>query len=714
MKPDQQPKNESLIARIHRLIRWFFYQFEVPFNQLVSERYNPFYYLGALTVFTLMLLTGTGLYLFIYYSPTADNVFESIRYVNDEVFLGSLLRSIHHYGSDLLIILMILHMMRTFAHEKYRGYRWVAWVSGVMLLVFTLIEGVTGYIMIWNSRSQFIAINSSKLLASLKVLGDDIPRAFSSIELMSYWIMWILLAIHILIPIAMLGVLFMHVSRMTRPKLMPPRPLIFGTLGILIVISALFPVPLFEKANFMEMAQVEHVDWFYLFLTPIIEDTPPSIIWLGFVGLTMLLMGVPWYRGKLKVDTAIVNLDNCTGCTACSKDCPYDAINMQDRTDGRRYKKEPFINSSKCAGCGICIGSCDHLGMDLHELKVVDIEAQAQEYLKQTDSSGYLGIFCGHSVLNPIIFNPQDKSLRSESRMGVISLPCAGVVGKALIQKLYEMGAKGVVVAACRINDCHYREGNQWLHDRLDNTRVPKMRLEKDSKPFLALSFSQTEAKDSIEQITAFIDQSQKKTSFKPTQWFQSLSSGNKAIQAIKLTVAATVLAAIFGFGAIDPDKHTYGTIEGHGMLRVSYFYKSHRASCGEMEQVAKSVATSKDNKKMTFDEISKQRNEEFKKRVLRKGCPRTRQNSFVSILIDGEQVLKKKFIPAGFGNDGLTYINLQYVLPVGTHRVTLLMSEDEAGTLYPQKHEQTFQFKEKQILFIDYKQNQAQFFNRK
>ncbi len=711
MKSDKQASKVSVLQKIHQIIRWVLYQFEIPFNQLISERFNPFYYLGALTIFTLLLLTGTGLYLFMYYSPSINNVFESIRYVNDEVFLGSILRSLHHYGSDLLIILIILHMMRMFSHEKYRGFRWIAWVSGVLLLVFTLIEGVSGYIMIWNSRSQFIAINTSKLLASLKVLGEDIPRGFSSIELTSYWIMWILLAIHILIPILMLGIMYLHVSRINRPKLLPPKEVALGATLILLGLALFAPVSVFEKAQFDQMPKIEQIDWFYLFLAPIIEETAPTTIWAGFVLITAFLIGIPWYRGKLSVDTAVVTLDRCNGCSACFKDCPYDAINMQPRTDGRRYKKEPFINSSKCAGCGICMGSCDYSGMNLLDLKVNDIEDQARKYLGEKDSSNFIGIFCQHSVLNAELFNQADKTLKGESRLGIVTVPCAGVVGKMLMNRLYELGAEGIVVAACRINDCHYREGNQWLNDRLANNRVPKIRLEKDPKPFLALSFSQPEVKKCVQDIRAFISEHEKSKKFVINRLFRPLVAKSSTFEAVRFFIAMVVLAAIFGLGAVDPEKHNYGVVKDHGMLRINFFYKSHRTSCGETN----SAQISKDGERnLSFYEKNKAKNEAFKNKILKLNCPRTRASSFVSINVDGKKIGEKTFKPSGLGSDGLTYVNWEQSIPSGPHKITLRMAENKEWTLHPNSFEKEYHFDERQILFIDFDQNNNQFFIRK
>ena len=714
MNSKQDSAKSSILQRIHRLIRWVLYQFEIPFNQLISERFNPFYYLGALTIVTLMLLTGTGLYLFVYYSPSIDNVFESIRYVNDEVFMGGVLRSLHHYASDLLIILIILHMLRMFSHEKYRGYRWIAWVSGVFLLTFTLIEGVTGYIMIWNSRSQFVAINTSKLLAAMQVLGEDIPRGFSSSELMSYWIMWILLALHILIPIAMLGVMYLHVSRINRPKLIPPKEIIIGLSIILLGLAIFAPVSIFKKADFAQMPQIEQVDWFYLFLAPIIEETAPSTIWAGFLLILTFMIGIPWYRGKLAVDTAVVTLEKCTGCAACSKDCPYDAINMQPRSDGRRYKKEPFISLHKCAGCGICIGSCDYTSMDLLELKVEDIKRQVEKHLQKSDSSGFIGIFCQHSVLDTELFNQAKKSLKDEPRLGIISVPCAGVVGKALVNKIYELGAKGIVVAACRINDCHYREGNQWLHDRLNNTRVPKMRLEKNPRPFLALSFSQPEVKKCVTDIKTLINQHQTESSFKLKKLFQPLMAKSSILEAVRFFIAMVVLTTLFGLGAVDPEKHTYGVVKEHGLLRINYFYKSHKMSCERAKpQKEAKVQADTQGGKLDFYALNKAKNEAFRKKNLRSGCSRQRASTSVTVLLDGELLGKKIFTPSGFSSDGLTYIHWEQTLPVGNHKITIKMSEDEAGLLYPQTYQQEFNLQERQILFIDYNRNKQYFFNR-
>ena len=80
--------------------------------------------------------------------------------------------------------------------------------------------------------------------------------------------------------------------------------------------------------------------------------------WLYILGGFVLLALLPWAPPAKPVPAAIVNLDNCNGCSRCFDDCPFGALTMVPRTDGRAYDLEPIVDLGTCTSCGICAGSC--------------------------------------------------------------------------------------------------------------------------------------------------------------------------------------------------------------------------------------------------------------------------------------------------------------------------------------------------------------------
>ena len=122
-------------------------------NAVISNKYNPFYYHGALPQFYLWVLFLSGLLLFAYYIPTIDNAYfsanlvnawTSVDYITDKLPMGAVIRGIHRYAGDAMVITIVLHALRVWVTDRYRQYRWIQWVSGIVLLLMVLFIGQTG------------------------------------------------------------------------------------------------------------------------------------------------------------------------------------------------------------------------------------------------------------------------------------------------------------------------------------------------------------------------------------------------------------------------------------------------------------------------------------------------------------------------------------------------------------------------------------------
>src|SRR5207253_2806547 len=119
-------------------IRWMLFR-KVP------KGINWFYTLGSATMFAFLSQAVTGVFLAMYYRPDATGgAYESIRYITDQAFLGQFVRGMHKWGSSVMVILIFLHMGRTFFFGAYKYPRELTWVIGVVLLILTLAMSFTG------------------------------------------------------------------------------------------------------------------------------------------------------------------------------------------------------------------------------------------------------------------------------------------------------------------------------------------------------------------------------------------------------------------------------------------------------------------------------------------------------------------------------------------------------------------------------------------
>ncbi len=118
----------------------------------VPKRGKWLYTLGSATLFLINLQFLTGILLLFYYVPTTDNAWDSIYYIMTEVYFGPLIRGIHFWSANILMIVIGLHMLRTFFSGAYKAPREINWVIGVLLIMLVTILAFTGYALRWDAE----------------------------------------------------------------------------------------------------------------------------------------------------------------------------------------------------------------------------------------------------------------------------------------------------------------------------------------------------------------------------------------------------------------------------------------------------------------------------------------------------------------------------------------------------------------------------------
>jgi len=129
------------------------------------------YTLGSAVLFAFVSQAVTGVFLAMYYDPSATQAYRSVQHITDEVFMGELVRGMHRWGATVMIILLFLHLGQTFLYGAYKYPREINWVIGVVLLVLTLAMGFTGYLLPFDQRSFWATIVGVNINASGPVMG---------------------------------------------------------------------------------------------------------------------------------------------------------------------------------------------------------------------------------------------------------------------------------------------------------------------------------------------------------------------------------------------------------------------------------------------------------------------------------------------------------------------------------------------------------------
>jgi menaquinol-cytochrome c reductase cytochrome b subunit len=146
----------------------------------VPKGTNWFYTLGSATLFAFIVQAVTGVFLAMFYTPSATQAYSSISHINNEVPLGQLVHGMHKWGSSVMVILIFLHMGRTFFFGAYKYPRELNWVIGVVLLILTMTMAFTGYLLPFDQRSFWASIVGININGTGPVVGpylSDFLRA---------------------------------------------------------------------------------------------------------------------------------------------------------------------------------------------------------------------------------------------------------------------------------------------------------------------------------------------------------------------------------------------------------------------------------------------------------------------------------------------------------------------------------------------------------
>jgi len=131
-----------------------------------------------LTFLFFVLLVITGVMLAVYYKPTPELAYDSVQEISTSVRYGWLIRGVHFYSSNGMIITSILHLLRVYFTGAYKKPRELNWLVGVGLGALTLMAGFTGYVLRWDQEGVGAAGIGLGLVASIPQIGSSLTNMF--------------------------------------------------------------------------------------------------------------------------------------------------------------------------------------------------------------------------------------------------------------------------------------------------------------------------------------------------------------------------------------------------------------------------------------------------------------------------------------------------------------------------------------------------------
>ena len=347
------------MTAVRKALRLVFERLERLLDRAFPPAWQPLFHLGALGFFFYWVVAVSGIYLYIFFDTGVAAAYGSVEYLTHrQWYVGGVMRSLHRYASDAMIVVMVLHLLREFSLDRYRGPRWFTWVTGVPIVLLVVAAGITGYWLVWDKLAQYVAVVTTEWLDQLPIFGQSIARNFLSPDSLDDRFFTLLVFMHIVLPLLLLLVLWIHLQRVSRPQINPARGLAVGMFLTLLALSVVKPALSQGPADLATVPALVGLDWFYLGFYPLLESWPGAASWGMLGALILILLALPWLPPLKRAPVAVVDLANCNGCTRCANDCPYNAITMMPRTDGRAFEREAVVNASLCVSCGICAGAC--------------------------------------------------------------------------------------------------------------------------------------------------------------------------------------------------------------------------------------------------------------------------------------------------------------------------------------------------------------------
>jgi ubiquinol-cytochrome c reductase cytochrome b subunit len=354
---------------------------------------------GLLFIFISQIITGV--FLALYYVPSADHAHTTVAYITKAITAGSFLRSLHAYGASAMIVVLLLHLSQTYIYGAYKGRRDLLWLSGCLLFALTLGMAFTGYLLPWDQRSYFATAVGTNAASEIPLVGESLKRMMrGGTEMGTLTISRFFVAHVFLIPACIFALVASHIflfrkagaagpvnenpyEPKQKPELFYPRQVLMDlSLTALLIIGLgllcfFVPVQLGPPANPADAQYVPRPEWYYL---PIFQWLKywhgaasvvgilviPTVLALAVIALPFLDRSIerrPWKR-PIAMGAYVFVLFVLVGLGLRSqyldKHDPGVAQQLaKQKTEEDEYMRKPFepeLSSASLAATNVALG----------------------------------------------------------------------------------------------------------------------------------------------------------------------------------------------------------------------------------------------------------------------------------------------------------------------------------------------------------------------
>ncbi|MBL7162847.1 MAG: cytochrome b N-terminal domain-containing protein [Anaerolineales bacterium] len=272
--------------------------------------------LGGLLILLAAILAITGVLLIFVYTPSPDAAYESMIALQTEIYFGNLIRNLHHWSGNLMVVVGVLHLLRVFYTAGFAPPREFNWVMGITMLLLIIAANFTGYLLPWDQLAYWAVTVGTSLLDYIPVIGEPLTRLLLGGPEVGAATLTNFYGLHIaLIPLGIFAIVSFHIWRVRKDTITVPRKInqevakekvttvphlisiefVFALvwLALLITWSAFVNAPLEEAANPAHSPNPAKAAWYFMGFQELLLHFHPvfgAIIIPGLGLLTLILL----------------------------------------------------------------------------------------------------------------------------------------------------------------------------------------------------------------------------------------------------------------------------------------------------------------------------------------------------------------------------------------------------------------------------------------
>lgn len=331
------------MKKLLKIENWLDERFDLtPIRNLIEHKKVPvhghsiWYYMGGISLFLFIIQVFTGLLLLMYYIPGENAAYESVQFIITKVSFGWLIRNLHSWSANLMVLFIFLHMFSVFFTKAFRKPRELTWVTGFVLLLLAMGFGFSGYLLPWNELAFFATKVGTDIVAVVPFIGEELKIILRGGEDVTGATLSRFFGIHVaILPAIFTSLLVIHLFFVQRQGMSEPEEFEQQTekekkyipffpnfvlqdalLWIIVLIGLLsltlfFPWELGLKADALASAPLGiNPEWYFMFMFETLKLLPAHILFVegevvgifAFAVAGIIWMFIPFVKFSKKKD----------------------------------------------------------------------------------------------------------------------------------------------------------------------------------------------------------------------------------------------------------------------------------------------------------------------------------------------------------------------------------------------------------------------------